>query len=82
MVELTAPPFMYVGGILGGSWGFGKALRENNGSIWRTSLGIVTGGTVGLVIGLYPYQTISMLLVTDVAHTVYNSVIPSYPVKK
>jgi hypothetical protein len=86
MVKLTAPPFMYVGGIFGGSWGFGKALRENDGGVWRTSLGIVTGGTIGLVTGLYPYQMASLLIVTDVAYTVYNTVyntviIPS-PAKK
>lgn len=47
MVELTAHPFMTVGAIFGGAIGFTSSLRNQNGPIWRTTMGTALGGSMG-----------------------------------
>ena len=69
LVMYIAPPFMNVSACLGGAVGFSSSLQHENGIVWRTSLGVVSGGSVGLLMGLYPYHAASLLLVSDVAHT-------------
>ena len=69
LVVQIAPPFMYVLACVGGAVGFSSSLQHENGIVWRTSLGVVSGGSVGLLMGLYPYQAASLLLMSDVAYT-------------
>ena len=74
MVELTAHPFMTVGAVFGGAIGFTSSLRNENGPIWRTTMGSAVGGSIGLLVGLYPYQAFSLLLVSDIAWSFCDNV--------
>jgi hypothetical protein len=70
IVEYITPPFMAVSAIFGGVSGLGYAFKYDNGILWRPSLGIVTGGSIGFVIGLYPYHAVSLLLLSDIVYTI------------
>lgn len=68
---LLKDPFMMVGAIFGGAYGFVNSLENCNGVIWRTSLGMVSGGAIGLATGLFPLHAFGIVLTGDVAYTVY-----------
>ena len=60
------------GGILGGCYGFSNALHNFNGVLWRPSVGVMMGYSLGFLCGLFPYHTFGMLLLADAAHTYKN----------
>jgi hypothetical protein len=57
------------GGILGGCYGFSNALYNNNGVLWRPSVGFMVGYSIGFLCGLFPYHTFGVVLAADAAHT-------------
>ena len=67
--QYIAPPLIGISGILGGIVGFSDYLGKDDGAIWRTSLGCVIGASTGFVVGLYPYHTASVLIMTDIAYS-------------
>jgi hypothetical protein len=64
-------PFMAVGAIFGGAYGFANSFENRNGVVWRTSLGMIGGGAIGLATGLFPLHAFGFVFTGDVAHTVY-----------
>jgi hypothetical protein len=70
---LLKDPFMVVGAIFGGSYGFANSLKNSNGVVWRTSMGMIGGGAIGLATGLFPLHAFGLVFLTDVAYTVSDS---------
>ena len=60
---------MVVGAIFGGSYGFANSLRNTNGVVWRTTVGVVGGGVLGFTVGLFPFHAFGLLFIGDCANT-------------
>ena len=69
VTNILKDPFMMVGSVFGGAWGFSNSLHHSDGLVWRTSLGMVGGGVVGFTVGLFPYQALGLAFMGDVAYT-------------
>ena len=74
IVEYFAPPLIGISGVLGGIMGFNVYLKNEDGMIWRTSMGCIIGASTGLVLGLYPYQSAVIIIMTDIAYTVKKKI--------
>jgi hypothetical protein len=68
-VNITKDSFQWVGMLLGGIYGFKESLRNENGVIWRPSLGVVVGGCAGYTTGLFPFHVFGLLLSSDLIYT-------------
>ena len=70
LTNITKDVLSTGGGILGGCYGFSNALYNNNGVLWRPSVGFMVGYSIGFLCGLFPYHTFGVLLLADAAHTI------------
>jgi hypothetical protein len=73
LTNITKDVLSTGGGILGGCYGFSNALYNNNGVLWRPSVGFMVGYSIGFLCGLFPYHTFGVVLAADAAHTSYQN---------
>lgn len=66
---ITKDSFQWVGMLFGGIYGFKESLRNDNGVIWRPSIGVMVGGCVGYTVGLFPIHVFGLLFSGDVVYT-------------